>query len=195
MLGVAGAAIRLSDDSVSAKDDPGPLARRVELALRGRSGGWLEREAGLPKGYGSYILRGERRKLGPKFMTAIAKALSVNHQWLASGEGSMETLAQPPIEMPAGKLLIKLGDLPGLREWIVDHPEAITVAELVRGIAVYEETKPSSRSDGQPFGGWEAFFADKDRLSGPKKLGDQSAAEALERGQMSKATRRRLKKP
>lgn len=195
MLGVAAPRRPLSDDSVSADSDPGPLAKRVALALGERSGGWLEREAMLPKGYGSYILSGNRRKLGPDFMGRIAKALGVSLTWLMTGTGPM-TEGAKTYDPPAGKLLFKISDLPGLRDWLIDHPEALTVSELVRGIAVYDETKPASRSDGQPFEGWEAFFDDvkAGRLAGPKRKGDQAAAEALERSQLPPAARKRLKR-
>lgn len=195
MLGVVAARHALSNDRVTLEsDDPGPLAKRVEAALAGRSGGWLEQHASLPKGYASYILTGKRRKLGPDFMGRIAKALGVSLAWLMTGTGPMAEAAKA-YDPPAGKLLFKISDLPGLRDWLIDHPEALTVSELVRGIAAYDETKPASRSDGQPFEGWGAFFDDVNagRLAGPKRRGDQAAAEALERSQLPAAARKRLK--
>jgi hypothetical protein len=194
VLGVARWQGALSDDSVST-DDPGPFAERVRLALQGRSGGWLEREARLPKGYGSYILNGERRRLGPKFMTQIADALGVTQKWLASGEGPRTELAKG-VDPSIGSFLLKLDRLPGLREWIESNPGALTVSQVAAGMAIYDAVKPRSREDGRPFDGWGAFFNDalSGRLTGPKKLGDQSAAEALETSQLPPAARRRLKK-
>ena len=186
----------LSNDSVDSSEDAGPLAERVLLALRGRSGNWLETAARLPKGYGSYVLTGKRRKLGPEFMGRIAEALGVSHRWLSTGEGPMVE-GTPSTDPKVGTFLMKLDRLPGLREWVEANPSKLTVTEVAAGMALYDETKPSSRSDGQPMGGWDAFFADAlaGRLVGPKKRGDQAAAEALELSQLPASTKKRLKRP
>jgi hypothetical protein len=192
VLGVASWQQALSDDSVST-DEPGPLAQRIVLALHGRSGVWLERTAKLPKGYGSYVISGERRRLGPKFMTQIADALGVTQKWLASGDGPM-TEASKGLDPTIGTFLLKLDRLPGLREWIESNPSALTVSQIATGMAIYDDVKPRSREDGRPLDGWGAFFDDalSGRLTGPRKLGDQTAAEALEISQLSSSTRGRL---
>jgi transcriptional regulator with XRE-family HTH domain len=98
------------------------------------------------------------------------------------------------VSMPARSFLLKLRRLPGLERWAEDYAGDLSVFDLARGIAEYDNSPPRSREDGQPFGGWDAFFADvkAGRLTGPKKLGDQSAAEALETNQLPPSTRGRL---
>ncbi len=111
-------------------------------------------------------------------------------------QGVDDALEKHAVYMPARSFLLKLRRLPGLERWVEDHPKSITVWELARGIAAYESSPPRSDQDGVPFGGWAAFFDDvnANRLSGPKKSGDQSAAEALEKSQLPAGTRRRLKR-
>lgn len=94
-----------------------------------------------------------------------------------------------------GTFLMKLDRLPGLREWIEENPSTLTVAEVLRGMQVYDEVRPRSRDDGRPFDGWGAFFDDalSGRLTEEAKSGDQVAAEALETSQLPAATRARLR--
>lgn len=98
-------------------------------------------------------------------------------------------------DLPVGSFLMKLRRLPGLERWIEENPSALTVSQLARGMSIYDDVRPASRSDGQPMNGWGAFFEDalSGRLSATAGAGDQEAAEALERGQMSRSTRRRLR--
>lgn len=81
LLAFDDSSVGLSNDSVIA----GTLAERVLASLGARSVGWLEREAKLPKGYGSYITTGKRRNINQDMMARIAVALGVDHHWLATG--------------------------------------------------------------------------------------------------------------
>jgi len=94
---------------------------------------------------------------------------------------------------PVGTFLMKLRRLPGLEQWIEEHPTALKVSELAVGMAIYDTVKPASQEDGQPINGWDAFFDDalSGRLTRTLK-GDVKAAEALERGQLPRSTRRKL---
>ena len=79
--------------------------------------------------------------------------------------------------------------------WVEKNASRYRISEIARGMAIYDEVKPASRSDGQPINGWDTFFDDAlaGRLTAGKKVGDQAKAEAVERGQLPPATRRRLK--
>lgn len=125
------------------------LADRVVAALGTRSVGWLEREASLPRGYGSYITKGQRKKLNPDMMGRLARALEVEHHWLATGEGPMRP--QPfKVDPAAGVFLLKLQERPELRAAISEEPERWRVSTVVR--AMSETFQSDSR--GVPLGGW-----------------------------------------
>jgi hypothetical protein len=64
---------------------------------------------------------------------------------------------------PAGSLLLMLGDVPGLKDWIYEHPQDVTISELTRAIRVIERGEGGGyarASDGRPHGGWGHFFSD-----------------------------------
>lgn len=105
--------------------------------------------------------------------------------------GIKSTISDEP---PIGQVIMGIDRLPGLRRWIEKHGE-IRASELAKAIEIYDENPPKAREDGQPFNGWSAFFDDvrAGRIAGPKKLGDQSRAEAAEEAQLPAGTRKRLK--
>ena len=131
MLAVEPAAFVLSDDSLTTTT----LAERVLQSLRGRSLGWLERAAELPKGYGTYITKGQRKKLNPDMMGRLAKALEVDHHWLATGEGSPDVAEPPQPKTDIGGLAanqlesMNAYNWDGVPESEYDRVEAALVAE------------------------------------------------------------------
>lgn len=86
-----------------------------------------------------------------------------------------------------GTFLLRLGEVPGLRTWLNEHPEGATIGEVWAGIQAYEKTPTLSRAnDGQPAKGWESFFADlrAGRIGVPSaEGGDAAAVLALERAE------------
>lgn len=62
---------------------------------------------------------------------------------------------------PIGTFLLKINKLPGLDEWLTNHPGDVHVSEVCRAIETYESTPGLARpSDGQPHQGWGTFFTD-----------------------------------
>ncbi|AKU97028.1 hypothetical protein AKJ09_03692 [Labilithrix luteola] len=76
------------------------LASRVEIALRqsGKKKIDIEQEAGLPKGYMTRIIAGERRNLGPEKIRRIAEALGVSYEWLGTESDEPPTADTTPVE-------------------------------------------------------------------------------------------------
>lgn len=82
------------------------LAERMRSAREAR--GWrvneLDRHAGKAKsGYASRIESGERTKVSPQILGAYARALGVNHEWLATGGGERQP-ASPDLLPPGGNV-------------------------------------------------------------------------------------------
>lgn len=103
---------------------------------------------------------------------------------------SESPMADPPI----GTFLMKLRRLPGLEQWVESHPEQFTISQLAKGMALYDDVRPASRSDGQPFNGWGAFLDDavSGRLTQPLP-GAVEEVDRIELAQMAPEARRRVK--
>ncbi len=161
----------------------------------------LDRRIGQPHGgYTTRLEAGEKKRPDPAVLNKIADALNVRLEWLLSGDlpkregspqprtsnGGTVANADPAI----GTFLLKLDRLPGLRGWLEEHPAELSVSQVAKGIAIYEQVKPKAREDGQPHDGWGAFFRDalSDRLT--RKLpGSVEAAEELERRELESMRR------
>ncbi len=166
---------------------------RVAREEAGMGSNELDRAIGMTTGYTSRVERGAKTEptIGP--VAAAARAMNVSLEWLADGDGPMVRQIGVP-DLPVVSFLMKMRRLPGLEQWLEENPGKLTVAQLQRGMRVYDEVKPASRADGAPLGGWGSFFADA--LAGrlTRALpGDQGAAETIELRRMSKAARRRMR--
>lgn len=176
-----------------------------EEKSRGGTQGSLGRKLGISQSALSGFLS---RRQGSRYSVVVAacKLAGVDPRTVL-GEDSVVVLTPAGIEelerridglraadVPVGTFLMKLRRLPGLERWIEANPSALTVAQLARGMAIYDDVQPASRSDGQPLNGWGAFFDDalSGRLTRPLD-GNQTAAETLELRQLSKATQRKLR--
>lgn len=102
----------------------------------------------------------------------------------------------PMVDPPVGTFLMKLRRLPGLEKWVEAHPEKFSISQLAKGMALYDDVRPASRSDGEPFNGWGAFLEDavSGRLTQPLP-GAVEEVERIELAQMAPEARRRLKAP
>lgn len=93
-------------------------------------------------------------------------------------------------------LLLKMSRMKGFQQWIDDNPSELKMSEVASCVAAYEELRPPLGADGMPSGGWVAFINDvlNGRLTGPRKLGDQAKAEAIERRRIPRGVQKRQKK-
>lgn len=143
-------------------------------------------------GYSTRIEAGDRADPRARVVAKAAKALNVNLEWLATGEGPMERGAPDP---PLAQFQLALRRIPGLEAWLETKTGQYTVSQVAKVIDVYEASSPSARGgDGRPHGGWDEYFPAA--LAGTLsrvRAGDVDAADAAERAQMPKTARKRLR--
>lgn len=182
-------------------NDSATIGARVREArlLRDLGSNELGRLAGMGGGEVSQIENGVRPRPGVFAIARLADALRVHLEWLVFGRGPrdldapLQEVKDRAPDPPVGTFLLRLGRTPGLQRWIEDHPESVTVSELLRGMAAYEATPPRTRSDGQPAAGWGAFFHDV--LAGNLGLGDRRSVgdpAAAEMAQLGRRPRRNI---
>jgi transcriptional regulator with XRE-family HTH domain len=153
----------------------------------------LDRAIGQSSGYTSRIEKGEKLEPAVGIVANAARVLGVRLAWLVDEEGPKLRSAEGE-DPHVGTFVMKLRRLPGLEEWVEANPTKLTISQLAKGMSIYDEVKPASRSDGQPLNGWGGFF--EDALSGRLTRAlpaSQSEAEALELGQMSASGRKRVR--
>lgn len=143
----------------------------------------------LGKGWGKKL---ERLVAEKHFGGSIDRLHREAGEWLSSPAGRAEAPLPDPL---AVQFLRDVERLPGLHAWLETREAAkLTTRQVARVVDVYAQTPPRSRGDGQPLDGWGAFC--RDALSGrltTATVGDQAAAEALERKQLPAATRKKLR--
>ena len=182
------------------------IVRRLREEVRGRHGAQarLAREFGMTSAHLSNVLADNpTREPGEEFAHKAAAHWGMTYAELEEaacgprrrhdGQSPVAT-ADPPIST----FLMQLDRMPGLRKWVEDTRSGLTVSQIAAGIAVYDAAAvPKSTSTGIPLAGWEGFFRDvaAGKFEGPRKTGDQEAAEAIEIAQLPAATRKRLLPP
>lgn len=154
----------------------------------------LDRMIGQGSGYTTRLESGEKKNPQLHVLDAYARELKVNIRWLVTGKGSRVPNTNLVPSPPAGVFIDAVDRLPGLRDWLTEYPLEMTIIELAKAMEIYETVKPTSRSDGQPMGGWTTFFSDalSGRLTRPH-AGSQAEAEDLEMSQMSASARKRVR--
>lgn len=193
--------------SDEAKRERGRRLQELRLALGFATQEALSDAAGdsIERTYVNRIENGKNALTSVALQRALAEALGLRVEdfadYLDGGVSLVEILrrrddtmhGRGPVDLKAVVLVHAIEKLPGLRKWIEKNPSKLTVADLIRGVAVYEENKPRAREDGEPLNGWGSFF--DDALAGRitrATRGNQAAAEALEAKQLTPGTRRAL---
>lgn len=163
----------------------------VDRKFAGNMSSWA-REAGISRMHVRKLLErdsAENGRVEALTFKKLASAAEVSPGWLAYGvgkPGDKEWMMVP--DPKVGTLLIKLGETPGLKDWVTNHPEEVTISELMRGVEAYEKSPSLARaSDGRPKDGWGVFFEDlrAGRIGIPTSApGAEAAVAELERSQL-----------
>lgn len=140
------------------------IGKRARLARerRGKSGNEVDIDAEVGRGTVSRLESGRSRDIALHVVARVANALQIRLDWLVFGRGEMNVgndRPGPP-DPKIGTFLLKLGRLPGLQAWIDENPSAFPLSTIARGVDVYEKRPNRSRDDGEPLGGWGAYFAE-----------------------------------
>lgn len=171
------------------------LKERLQFVLtkefRGNKSAWAT-AAKVTRVHVAKLLEREstnRGKVELQVIDKLARAGKVSPGWLAFGVGQPGDAAWLVSPDPlVGNFLVKLAEPPGLKDWVYQHLDKLTVSQVWDVIAAYNESPSLARaSDGQPKDGWDAFVDDvlAKRIGAPTAaLGDASAVEELEQDQL-----------
>lgn len=178
-------------------DETGRSARQLSLAI-GSSKSWIQT-----------VIDGLSQNPEAERLRKLAEETGYSFDWLATGRGEpkastasgadVATPRQPEGDPAAfdpkiGTFLMRLRRLPGFEAWVEEHSSDYSVSQIARVMAIYQGAPPSSRSDGQPVGGWDAYVSAA--LAGKLSMARPGAfaeVEAAELAQMSAEARKRLR--
>lgn len=118
---------------------------KAALAARAVSQNRLEREAGLSKGHVNRLIHGKGARTAPETLVSIAQVLQIDHDWLATGKGTMtaDGSVEPlPSPEPPSTVLERDPVEPGL--WrrlkdIIGWDEAVAEAKRLFGDQLPDE--------------------------------------------------------
>lgn len=120
-------------------------------------------------------------KTSMQTLIGAAKLLGRPYEELARRTGMPSSApAHRSTDPYVGKFLLALNEIPGLKKWLTDPPQAVRLTEVCLAIDAYENSPGLAReSDGQPHQGWGRFFEDvrAGRIGGT--TGEPGAADAV----------------
>jgi transcriptional regulator with XRE-family HTH domain len=176
--------------------DMAGIGRRLREARERRGYGSAELDimSEVGRGTTSRIESARSPEISLMVVAKVATALGVRLDWLVFGRGEMYSTHDKPAlpDPPIGGFMLQIARLPGLQRWIEQNPGEFPLSTIAKGLEQYAHRPNRSREDGEPLGGWGAYFADVDAAEARPLSNSGAKAEKLIERQLGK--RPRLKK-